>query len=79
MSRRSSRNWMESVMAHQGFGELIIIKNGAKVTVPQTQLYSTGTVKKKIRARLECLTAESIKDLESEGVRCELNIMSQAK
>lgn len=65
-------------MAHRGFGELVIIKDGAKVTVPRGCITKTGAIKSKIKARLECLTVENIKALEKKGVICEIDIRSQA-
>lgn len=72
----SRRNWRaeNTIMNNPGFGDLVIIKNGAKVTVPESKLTILGTVNDKMKAKLECLTVENIKDLESEGVVCEINM-----
>jgi hypothetical protein len=46
MASKSRRN-KSSIMAHRGFGDVVIIKNGMRVTIPQDSLEFDGSVPKK--------------------------------
>ena len=70
-----SRKRTNNIMAHQGFGELVIIKDEAIITVPESCIFkSSGLVKKNVLSKIECLNTKNVQTLESVGVKCELRI-----
>ena len=60
-----------SIMAHGGFGKMIIYRpDGAIIVIPQNQIAkTTGRPRKAIQRKLEELTRENIALLESKGVQ----------
>jgi hypothetical protein len=59
-------------MAHQGYGEIIIMKENVKVTIPQKAIKKNGKIKQKVMAKLNDLDTENALELfEKYGVTCE--------
>lgn len=74
MARRpnKSRKDTTSIMNHTGWGDLNIINDNLKITVPETCITTKGDVKMSVRALLSNLTLENITKLYNNyGVTCE--------
>lgn len=64
MKINKSRKSTVSVMAHAGFGNVTIIRNGVTISIPTNWMFTTGQIKKCYMQRINNMFAEIAKEKE---------------